>query len=216
MVSVPSILPSSVVSLYELFWDAALFNDDNIGEWDTANVTNMSWLFDNADLFNQDISSWNTSNVTDMSWTFAGATSFNQDISSWNTSSVMNLRGMFSGAASFNKTLSGWDTGNATDMTEMFAGATSFNQSLEMLNVSNVTDMAGMLNGTSLSAENYGLTLIGWASRPVQCNVSFGAQGLSISNAGLDARTFLFGDYGWNIDDSVNVSGISTLPQCMR
>ena len=41
--------------------------NQNIGSWNTANVTNMSDMFHGASAFNQDIGSWNTANVTNMS-----------------------------------------------------------------------------------------------------------------------------------------------------
>jgi surface protein len=41
------------------------FNQD-IGGWDTSNVTLMYGIFDGAAAFNQDISGWDTSNVTDI------------------------------------------------------------------------------------------------------------------------------------------------------
>ena len=46
-----------------------IFNQD-IGNWNTSNVTNMNQMFQEAMLFNQDIGGWNTSNVTDMSFMF--------------------------------------------------------------------------------------------------------------------------------------------------
>ncbi len=38
------------------------FNQD-IGNWDVSNVTNMSYIFSNAISFNQDLSPWNVDNV---------------------------------------------------------------------------------------------------------------------------------------------------------
>ena len=64
------------------FYDAHKFNQD-IGNWNTSNVTDMSRMFYNALKFNQDISKWNTSNVTDMSDMFDKGY-----ISNWNTSNV--------------------------------------------------------------------------------------------------------------------------------
>ena len=51
-----------------------------------SNVTNMGYMFFNAEKFNQDISSWNVSNVTDMQRMFYNNKIFNQDISDWDVS----------------------------------------------------------------------------------------------------------------------------------
>ena len=45
--------------------------------------------------FNQDIGSWNTAQVTDMNDMFDHASAFNQDIGSWNTEKVTSMNGMF-------------------------------------------------------------------------------------------------------------------------
>mgnify|MGYP006146823925 CR=1 FL=1 len=44
----------------------------------------MECMFEYATELNQDIGTWNTSNVTDMSGMFNGASNFNQHISKWN------------------------------------------------------------------------------------------------------------------------------------
>ena len=75
---------------------------NNISDWDTSSVTNMSYLFYNADgnssSFNQDLSKWNTSSVTHMNWMFKNLRSFNRDLlttsESWDVSNVVNMNGM--------------------------------------------------------------------------------------------------------------------------
>ena len=83
------------------------FNQD-IGSWDTGNVTTMESMFAGEQDFNRDIGYWNTANVTEMSGMFIRTGSFNQDIGDWNTSNVENMFGMFFEAEAFNQDLSDW------------------------------------------------------------------------------------------------------------
>jgi len=49
----------------------------------------MSDMFNDAELFNQDIENWDTSSVIDMSGMFTDAAAFiNQDLSSWDVSKI--------------------------------------------------------------------------------------------------------------------------------
>jgi surface protein len=53
-------------------------------------MTNIS-MFQYASSFNQDIGNWNTAQVTYMGSMFQGASSFDQDIGNWNTSRVTDM-----------------------------------------------------------------------------------------------------------------------------
>ncbi|WP_434325822.1 BspA family leucine-rich repeat surface protein [Mycoplasma leachii] len=103
---VPSVLPKEITSLKEAF--QANLNEfiEGIQHWDTSNVTNMSFMFNGAQNFNQDISNWNTSKVKYMNFMFSGCRCFNQNISKWNFSKVINISYMLEATYSFKKNLS--------------------------------------------------------------------------------------------------------------
>ena len=90
--------------------DAIIKKYGSIGEWNTSEVTDMSFLFCHDINFNEDISKWDTSKVTNMSDMFLGANTFNQHIGNWDTSSVTNMNRMFHGAKNFNQPIENWDT----------------------------------------------------------------------------------------------------------
>ena len=73
-----------------------------IRNWDVSNVTNMRWMFVDAEAFNQPLNKWNVSKVKDMESMFEGASSFNQPLNKWNVSNVTRMARMFMGATSFN------------------------------------------------------------------------------------------------------------------
>ncbi|AWH85240.1 hypothetical protein HYN59_08965 [Flavobacterium album] len=132
----------------------ALNGPANIGSWNTATVTDMSDMFNNATSFNQNISGWNTALVTTMTNMFAGASSFNQNISSWNTGAVTTMYYMFGGATAFNGAIGSWDTSSVTNMNSMFQGATAFNQNIGAWNTAQVTDMGNMFYGAAAFNQN--------------------------------------------------------------
>lgn len=94
-----------------MFPDAVAFNQA-IGNWNTANVTNMSNMFSGASTFNQNIGNWNIVNVISMTTMFLNATAFNQNLANWALNSNVNLGYMLNNCgmdcANYSATLIGW------------------------------------------------------------------------------------------------------------
>ena len=149
MVSTTTDIPRlrHVENMVGMFYGARSFNNQALNNWDVSNVTDMSWMFDEAIFFNQPLNNWNVGNVTDMSFMFFLARSFNQPLNNWDVSNVTDMLGMFGLANSFNRPLNNWDISNVTDMSYLFGLAESFNQSLNSWDVRNITNMSDMFYG---------------------------------------------------------------------
>ena len=110
---------------------------DAIELWNTDSVNNMDRLFvsigsDTLD-FDVNLSEWNTEEVTSMSYTFHNS-KFNGDISSWNTKKVRAMDHMFWGNQHFNGDISEWDVSRVSKFQAMFHSTTNFNQDLNKWN----------------------------------------------------------------------------------
>ncbi len=137
---------AAMTNMGNMFNGATAFNQP-IGNWNTANVTDMGSMFIDAAAFDQPIGTWNTANVNNMSFMFYLATAFNQPIGTWNTANVTNMGGMFWDAHAFNQPIGNWNTAAVTNMSFRFYLATAFNQPIGTWNTAAVTDMGNMFNG---------------------------------------------------------------------
>ena len=144
---------SPIATAYWFYCCKSLEHVDNIQSLDTANVTDMSWMFFGCSgLMALDVSHFNTEKVTDMSWMFTDCSKLTVlDVSHFNTTNVTFMRGMFDSCYNLmTLDVSSFNTANVTDMAYMFSGC----HGLTVVNVSgfntaNVTFMSQMFMGCS-------------------------------------------------------------------
>ncbi len=121
-----------------------------VGDWDTSNVVDMSYMFCYTTGFNEDIQGWNVKRVTNMRGMFQFATRFNKPLGEWDVSSVQNMGSMFYDAESFNQDLSEWDISKVKNMRFMFMYARNL-KTKSNFDLTNVEDQTAMYYGTPLA-----------------------------------------------------------------
>ena len=125
----------------------------NLSSWDTAKVTNMTYMFESCDsLTTLDLSSFDTSNVNNMTYMFHGCSSLTTlDLSSFDTSNVRDMSDMFERCSSLiTLDLSSFDTSKAITMDSMFRGCSSLTAlDLSSFDTSNVGNMIYMFSECS-------------------------------------------------------------------
>ena len=207
--------------------------------WNTASATTMSFMFGSLGVtgtFNQNIGNWNTSRVTNMSNMFQNQVDFNQNIgtkqvtvsastySAWTVSGVTNMDIMFGISdpsttgglvGSFNNSgstsINNWDVRRLTGATDMFNYQIGFNQPIGNWNISGVTRFSstGLTTGFMLgktfndySTANYDALLIGWATRNVRPNQLLNMGTIKYTSAAVSARnTLTSAPNNWTIID---------------
>ncbi len=149
---------TSTSSMFTDFTNLAIV--DNINNFNTSSITNMSKMFNNCtNLESINISGLDTSSVTDMSRMFAGCSQLNTiDLSGLNLGAVTNMNNMFNGCSQLTGLdLNGLNLSAVTDMGNMFKGCSQLIAlDLSSLNLSTVRYMPNMFEGcTSLAAINF-------------------------------------------------------------
>ena len=98
----------------------------DVSNWDTSNVTDMSWMFSSCNaLTTLDVSKWNTSNVTNMYGTFFVCNALTTlDVSNWDTSNVIDMKCMFEYCRELTTITGVIDMKSCTSYDNMFSGCT--------------------------------------------------------------------------------------------
>ena len=147
---------SGITDMRYLFHSSSCNQD--IGDWDVSNVTNMTGMFENNTVFNQDIGDWDVSNVETFLGMFCYVSSFNQNIGSWDVRNAESFSAMFNGATTFNQDIGDWDVGSSSNFNLMFKEATAFNQDIGDWDVSVSEQMDKMFH----TATSFNQDISGW------------------------------------------------------
>ncbi len=201
--------PSSVTQFGSSGWaGVGILTDvstNSLTTWGLPGVTSFNQAFNGAILL-ESVPSDIPSNVTDLSYMFPGAEVFDQDISTWDVSHVTNMSSMFTDAYIFNNGgaaltwSAGTGTSNVTNMSGMFQGATLFNQDIGGWNVSNVTNMSGMFGRASVF--NNGGVALDWTAGTGTSNVT------NMSGMFQDAYLFDQAISTWDVSKVTNVQSM--------
>lgn len=140
---------SNITNMYYMFNNCRSLTELDVSNWNTSNVTDMNRMFYNCDVLTDlDVSNWNTPKVTDMAYMFYNCKKLvSLDLSGWDTSRVTDMSGMFyySRMKSFGD-ISIWDTNRVTNMRSMFSNCDMDILNIAYWDVSRVTDMSYMFS----------------------------------------------------------------------
>ena len=143
--------PVDSKNLFDKYTNCTVIN--NLTMLNTANVTNMSWMFYNCSkLTSLDVSKFNTSNVTLMGRMFSDCSKLTSlDVSNFDTSKVTKMQGMFSNCSGLtNLAVSNFNTTIVTDMSSMFTSCSKLTSlDVSNFNTQNVTNMSWMFSSCS-------------------------------------------------------------------
>ena len=141
--------PTSCYAWFQNFGN--LKQIEGIENLNTANVTDMSYMFKNcSNLAKLDVTHFNTANVTDMSYMFKNCSNLVKlDVTHFNTAKVTTMIGMFTDCSNLTELdVTHFNTAKVTIMNGMFSGCSNLTElDLTHFNTANVTNMYDMFFG---------------------------------------------------------------------
>ena len=144
---------SQVTNMSYMFFNTSSLTLLDLSNFDTSQVMNMDSMFRGmTNLTTIDLSNFDTSKVEDMSSMFSDMRNLTTlNLSNFNTSRVAYMNRMFSDMHNLiNLNISNFDTSQVTDMNDMFSNIRNLtNLNLSNFNTSKVTDMGFMFYGMS-------------------------------------------------------------------
>ena len=147
--------PTSCYAWFQNFGN--LKQIEGIENLNTANVTDMSYMFKNcSNLAKLDATHFNTAKVTDMSYMFKNCSNLAKlDVTHFNTAKVTDMYEMFNGCSNLAELdVTHFNTANVTDMSYMFENCSNLAKlDVTHFNTAKVTIMNGMFSGCSNLAE---------------------------------------------------------------
>lgn len=146
---------SNAKSFNSMFYNDSSLKNIDISNFDTKNVTDMSYMFSSCKALITGLSKFDTSNVSTMKsmFTLSNYASI-KDIEGWNTAKVTDMSGMFSFISNLTSVdISNWDTSNVTNISTMFSGDISLIKviGLDSWNTGKITNMTGLFRGTGFT-----------------------------------------------------------------
>lgn len=226
---IPSLLPSTVTSLFLAFVGNSTFNNSTITGWDVSRVTSMRQMVAFASAFNQPIGSWNVKRLVDAQAMFQSAVAFNQDLSAWrpsrctnfisflvnnNVYSRANYDALLIGWTDFTGT--GWDSGNITAFADAGGGQVTVTTSTahgyannHVMRITGTTNYDGSYVISNVAATTFRITATFVATETGTWNATL-QSGVTLSGissqystgAATTARGVLTGaPYNWTVSD---------------
>lgn len=147
--------PVQVQTLSHFMESAADFNFHGVVPWDTPELTDLSYAFMNAALFDGDLSGWNVERVVTMEAAFHTAVGFQGiGLEGWRTYNLQNLAHSFQDTWHFSADLSQWSTEYLTDLTSTFSSASAFNSDISSWSVGSVVSFNDTFRGATSFSQN--------------------------------------------------------------